>query len=309
MINRRNVVKKPEKSVTACEEFFLLVTEAHICALAMKMFGMTKFDDTPSSTHFPEKCTNLTSDDRWKLMQLAIEEMVNSYIDISFPTPDTKSDDDHVRAYAKELTSLGLLLMEFVDAVREGDGERIVRCWRYFLPIFKVSGRKNYVIEAFNLLFKYEYCFTPRMKEQLMWERTINTHGRIGKNVSMDLHMEHINRACKTQMGTLGPNTSADSIDRIGKSISANMKALEKFDKENAVKVGSGRHSKRTVSLDLDKLVNQLHSASDFGHVSGRKHAHFPKIQANMTRDLSQKKLDKWMASQVKKMKSEEHYV
>ncbi len=188
----------------------------------MKMFGMASLDDKPNSSDFPENCTSLPPNERWKLLQLAIEGIVNNHIDINFPNPTTEDDDDNVRAYAKELTSLGLLLMEFIDGVREGDGERILRCWRYFLPIFKVSGRTNYSIEAFNLLFKYEYCFTPRMKEQLVWERTVNTHGKPGKNISMDLHMEHINRACKTQMGTLGPNNSEDSIDRIGRSVGSN---------------------------------------------------------------------------------------
>ena len=35
-----------------------------------------------------------------------------------------------------EVLSLGLLLMEFEDAVKEGDGLRILRWWRYFLLFF-----------------------------------------------------------------------------------------------------------------------------------------------------------------------------
>ena len=34
-----------------------------------------------------------------------------------------KKDNDHIWAYAKEVLNLGLLLMEFVDGVREADGE------------------------------------------------------------------------------------------------------------------------------------------------------------------------------------------
>lgn len=230
-------------------------------------------------------------------------QLLDGYIDISFPVADTKKDDDHVFAYAKELTSLGLLLLEFVDSVREGDGERIIRCWRYFLPIFKKSGRKNYVIEAFNLLFQYEYCFTPRMKAQLMWER----NGRTGKNVSMDLHMEHINRACKMSMGSLGPNTSEESVGRIGRSISASMKTLSEFDRANNVKKESGKHSQRSVSLDMEKLVSKLQDVNVFDNVCGRKHNTFPAMQLNMTRDLSYEKLEEWMTDQVKKI--QQHYI
>ena len=44
-------------------------------------------------------------------------------------------------------------------------------------------------------------------------------HGRPGKNVYMDLDMEHINRACKGAMGTLGSNINEELVSRIVKSI------------------------------------------------------------------------------------------
>ena len=162
LINRRDVVQKPEKRVTPCEEFFLLVTEAHICAVVMQVFSMSSVTDSPSTVLFPEGCTNLKPLQRWNVLKLATSSIVEQFVDISYPTPTTEKDGDHVRAYAKEVLSLGLLLMEFIDAVREGDGARIVRCWKYFLPLFKSAGRTNYSIEAFNLLLELEYVMTPQ---------------------------------------------------------------------------------------------------------------------------------------------------
>ena len=112
LINRRDVRKKPEKAVTACEEFFLLVVEAHICTAAMKLFGMSSLKDEPSSAHFPEGCSSLTSEQRWKVLTLAINELLESLVDISYP-PASKKKRDHVYAYGKEVISLGLLYMEF----------------------------------------------------------------------------------------------------------------------------------------------------------------------------------------------------
>ena len=132
--------------------FFELVCEAHICTAAMQVFEMSSLDDTPSSAHFPQGCTQLNPKQHWKVLRLAIKDIVEQFVDIDYPSP-AKKDNDHVRAYAKEVLSLGLLLKEFVDAIREGDGERIIRCWRYSLPFFKCSDRKNYSVEAFNLLF------------------------------------------------------------------------------------------------------------------------------------------------------------
>lgn len=148
------------------------------------------------SAHFPQGCMQLTPKQRWNVLRLAVKEMVDQFVDINYPSLSSK-DNDHVRAYAKEVLSLGFLFKEFVNAAREGDGERIIRCWRYSLPFFKCFNRTNYSVEAFNLLFKHEYALMERMKQELVWERTINVHGKSGRNIPMELYMEHINRHCK----------------------------------------------------------------------------------------------------------------
>ncbi len=50
-------------------------------------------DDKPNSPYFPENCTSLPPNERWKLLQLAIEDIVNNHIDINFPSPTTEDDD------------------------------------------------------------------------------------------------------------------------------------------------------------------------------------------------------------------------
>ena len=107
--------------------------------------------------------------------------------------------------------------MKFINRIREGDGTHIIRCWRFFLPLFRASGRTNYSIETVNLLAQHDFLFTPRMKQQLVWERTVNTHGKPEKNIPCDLHMEHLNRECKSSIGSLGSNIAERSIDRVGK--------------------------------------------------------------------------------------------
>lgn len=119
----------------------------------------------------------------------------------------------HKFEYSEEVISLGLFYMEFIDAIREGDGDRILRCWRYMLLIFKLAGRFKYSIEAFNLLAQYHFLFTERMRMQLLWSRTVNIHG---SNVPMDLHLEHLNRQCKGAIGHLQANITDNSVQRVG---------------------------------------------------------------------------------------------
>ena len=168
MINRRNVVKDPSKSVSPCEEFFQLVVEAHVLTAAMQLFGMTSVNDTPSSTFFPEGSSRLDSLQRRRILMNGLHELTKQFVDLNFTfqeghSPKDPDQADSVEEYAHEVLSLGLLLMEFNDAIREGDGSRIFRCWRYFLPLFKVSQRKNYAIEAFTLLAQEKYLLSPRM--------------------------------------------------------------------------------------------------------------------------------------------------
>jgi len=153
--------------------------------------------------------------------------------------------------------SLGLLLMEFNDAVREGDGTRILRCWRYFLLLFKASGRTNYSVEAFTLLAQYEYMLSPRMAMQLKWSRTVNVHGRRGKNVAGDLHMENLNRECKNTLSGLGANTNDYSVQRVGKCIGRMQTILHKYDQVNRVHGDSGTHTRRSTLVDFNKVLQQ----------------------------------------------------
>ena len=126
----------------------------------MKLFGMSSLDDNPSNiTLFPEGSSTLNSLQRQNVLVLACSKVVTEFVALLYPSSQMP-DEDHILAYSKETISLGLLLMEFCDGIREGDGLRILRCWKYFLSIFKACKRTYYSIETLNLLFLQ---FTPRM--------------------------------------------------------------------------------------------------------------------------------------------------
>ena len=80
------------------------------------------------------------------------------------------TSEDGVFTYAMELLTLCLLWHGFHDAIREGDGERTIRYWKFLFIIFKSSSYHNYANEAVTLLLQYYYIFTPRQRSQL-WSR------------------------------------------------------------------------------------------------------------------------------------------
>ena len=273
LINRRNVTKDPTSNVSACEDFFVHVVEVHIISAFMTAFQMSSLDDTPSTDIFSADSDSST---RRRFFLDAIQNVLDDHIDISIDgegNSDEARDDDHVLSYARDVLTLELLYIEFQDAIREGDGERLLRCWRYLLLIFKVSHHTNYSVEAFTLLAQYHFTFSERMCKQLIWSRTINVHGQLGKNIPCDLHMEHLNRECKGSIGGLGANITDNAIQRVGKSLRSSTAILESFDRVNNLQPRSGHHTTRASDSDISKLLKQIHTDSNvFAAVQGRHH-------------------------------------
>ena len=80
----------------------------------------------------------------------------------------------------------GLLYLNFTDAIAEGDGDRIIRCWKFLLLHFFVDGSKStkYALEALYLQFQQQALLSPRQAYCQKWNRSVNNHGKTGKNVS-----------------------------------------------------------------------------------------------------------------------------
>ena len=69
------------------------------------------------------------------------------------------------------------------------------------------------------MLVQHYFLLSPRLSRQLIWSRFINVHGKPGRNIPCDLHLEHLNRVLKTAVGDLGSNQTEASIARLGKCI------------------------------------------------------------------------------------------
>ena len=119
-----------------------------------------------------------------------MKAVCGKYIDSNFSAErKTDSDIDHVLEYVKEALTLGMIFLEVKDAIREGDGIRVLRCWKYF---FRGSGHTNYCAEGLTFLAQYYYVFPPRLAEQMLWGRFVNYEGKKGKNFSTDLQIWNI---------------------------------------------------------------------------------------------------------------------
>lgn len=224
-------------------------------------------------------------------------KIVDDNVDLStsFYSDTEDVTTDGVHTYACEILSLGLLYLEFRDAIKEGDGDRVMRVWKYLLLLFKASKRTNYSIEALTLLSLYYVILPHGLAEQLKWSRFVNVHGTVGHNVSCDLHMEHLNRETKTSIKSLGANKSKKAIIRTGKAIGVLSDSLAKFDKDNNIDPDSGTHAAASAKKDLMKIVKQLCTSRVFEIAPGRKHKSFRTLKTNLIRTIKEDELKEWI--------------
>ena len=299
LINRRNVVCNPKNDMNSCEDFFELVTTAHIIVAAMKIFGMSKIDDKPDETLLPSDTDNPAM-----VLKAAVKKILSSFVDLSFPVETKKRPQsmDHIHEYGKEVLTMGLFLLEFKDLIRLGAGERDLRCWKFMFLFFRATGHTNYALESFNLLCHYYYLLPPRYAEQLIWSRFVNTHGSCGRNVSGDLHMEHLNRVCKDAVAHLGANKTPGAIVRIGKVVGVISNTLSNFDKVTGVTYLSGEHTRRSDSGDLKMIIEELLKSKVFDCIPNRKHHSFKSLRSNVFRSINKRKFNTWMTDNFKKL-------
>ena len=261
---------------------------------------MTSLSDTPVLPVLqtePHNLWMLTDSERKEVLQGITEQIVDRFIHFQFHT-DVHKSTDHVHEYGKQLLSLGCFYLEYSDAIREGDGDRVLRCWKYLLPIFKSSGRKNYSIEALNMLYQYRYELTPRQSAELLWNRFINMHGIRGRNIPCDLHLEHLNRVCKNAISDLGVNKTETAIARVGKALGTLSPALQQYDLENHVRGTCGTHRPPKSDKDRDQIVHQLQESDIFSSLQSRAHHTFPK-PSDVLHDMHHDKLCQWITEHI----------
>ena len=109
----------------AAEDFLLVVLHAHIVAAAKVILSQQNTTD----------------------VAVLSKQIVEQYISIEVPSagePVSVKHKDKVHRYAVQLMTLGMLWHNFYDSVKEADGNRLIRNWKFNLLIFKAARRKNY---------------------------------------------------------------------------------------------------------------------------------------------------------------------
>lgn len=271
LINRSGVpTSKPDKNMKAAEDFLLLLLHAHVVAAAKKILEFEGFESVAEVA----QC------------------IVNTYLLIP---SGTCAETDGVHLYAKELMTLSMVWHYFHDSSREADGDRLKLSWKILIPIFYATKRRNYLKEGVNLLL--QCCvLSERKVGQLLWSRCVNTHGRAGCNVPVDLHQEHLNRTLKSSLRSLGANLTFDAIARAGKSLATVHNVCTQFEQETVPSAAaSGVHNVPGFGKDFRRVLAQLLEDDVMETKESRSHKTF-----TLKEGLLQKSADKALQKRIK---------
>ncbi len=291
---RGNVLDK----FNACKEFVSFETDALITLLAMRYFGIQNFNADKGEVIPPhiqhaekESKLNWLHDCVRKMIQNDIvcrpEDFVNTFEDVENEEEKEEiCNKDDVYSYATSHINLGLLLKNADDAVKEGDGERIIRCWRFFLLFYKAYGHHKYAVATFHLITRVSALLTPALAEQLTWNRTVNRHGGKGRNISCDLRLEQLNCLTKELLHNLGVNLDEKNAERESLAFGYLEKLIASVESDLMLAQQSGHHKDNKKEKDFKHLVEHLSGHNIFKFKAGRKSDEYEDFECNLLKKL-----------------------
>ena len=219
--------------------------------------------------------------------------------------------NDDMYNYQCSLLEYLMLWRNFTDVVSEGDGARIIRCWKLFLLYLKADGSssRKYCLEGLYLLFQIKCLMSPREAYCLIWNRSVKRKNGLGGNIPLDLAMEHFIRIVKLLKKKLGPNqTNKHTLQRYMKALGSTKVLLEDFDESTHIIKRSGKHTAKSDVKDKSKIVQELMSSSAFTCNPTRRYTAFKYMKPSLLTGFDYHGLHSWINKHkndlVKKIKA-----
>ena len=210
-----------------------------------------------------------------------------------------KDSEDGVYNYARVLCHLAALVSEFTDTWSEGDGERILRCWKIFMLHFHAERRTKYALEVLRLQLQLA-TLSPYLVHQLTWGRFVHTRGGPGMNIPCDLHNEHVNKLFKEVISNIGANFTEAASTRAARAVTTLAHMAERFDSQTGIHPEATAHTTKSDEADVLSGVKVLQQREVLKIHPGRSHHKFPKMSTNPLRSLNSEKLHLWIKDKVK---------
>ena len=100
-------------------------------------------------------------------------------------TPQEERQEDYKFNYHSAKLTFGLVLLEFNDAIKEGDGARLFELYKLALLLYKTYGHYKYAYAVLLYLVKCTAILPPSQALRLKWNRFFNGSGLPGRNIPL----------------------------------------------------------------------------------------------------------------------------
>lgn len=274
----------------ACQDALLTVFKGHILAAACIELGIEGPNDDINGVEINQTLL--------KDVTLKVAKRL-SVISEAFLNESVSDTGDGVHNYARVLCHFAALVYLFIDAWKEGDGERVIRCWKMFMVHFHAEKKTKYALEALRLQFLL-VTLQPYLVHQLMWGRFVNTHGGKGRNIPCDLHNEHINKLYKDIVANMGANFTEVASTRAARAVSSLERLALAFDKHTGIHPEATAHTTREDEKDVKMVVDVVLKARVLDEIQNRYHSKFPKFSQNPLHTWNRKKMIEWIQAKAK---------
>ncbi|VDI33054.1 Hypothetical predicted protein [Mytilus galloprovincialis] len=139
---------------------------------------------------FHYSCKDITNDEilseEWYCCQVCKVSQTSSEV-----------KDDLVYEYSQMLLWRGIGEMIRHKAIRSNNGPKMLMYWKEDMVEFFKMGHTKYFLCGHRLLMDTHGALSLRIAKQLTWNRTVNVHGGVNRNIEMDLQMEFFNKELK----------------------------------------------------------------------------------------------------------------
>lgn len=201
------------------------------------------------------------------------------------------------------------LRLNMEDAIKRGDGERLMLCYRFMYLYCKESGCcPKYAYGLLETVAQAHCLLSERNAHSLIWNRFVNNKGREDTNMPVDLDVEHLNRPLKTDVHTYRGTLTDRTMQRISRGVEESERITKNFDKQTKVKHGKGAHTTPKFANDIAVLLSLLHEKKVYDHQPGRQHQHIGCISASPLATMDVKSLHVWMRKSLSEFGRKHYY-
>ena len=207
--------------------------------------------------------------------------------------------EDYMYNYHTAKLTFGLILLEFNDAIKEGDGDRLFDIYKIALLLYKAHGHFKYAYVVLLHLVKCICLLPEKQAHSVKWNRFYNGSGRQAANIPLDLKKEQQNRVLKSMWRALGPNLDEANANRVAGTLEAVESIFESIDQDCTHDTSSLRTSTDDYEAVTQIAKDLLHQHA-FQLTRGREgHPSFPKFERSLLHCLDYRDLHKWIKDHV----------